>query len=231
MPVIIVILFLIPSVFAKTFDRLAISTGGATREQQLALDGARFWQVRDSKFYIGAGIRFTSQWASGQTFKTAPASLTRGVDGLGAIFRPEKKKNIDDLTLGNSQVSSLNVAAHLFYQWSEKIGLGANIDVIGGSFGKLRKAKYNPESDDSSWPRDVSARPTPFNLLLGDDNDRGSINSEVYVHYSLKNQWALKLGVVHAFTEYTTTEKLRNNNDRFRKKNFLPTFGITKVFQ
>lgn len=230
MPLIVVFFFFITSVFAETFDRFAISMGAATREQQMALDGVRFWKVQDSSFYVGAGVRFTSQWASGQTFKTAPASLTRGVDGLGAIFRTEKEKNIDNLTLGNSQVSSLNIAAHIFFQWTTKLGFGANIDVIGASFGKLRKAKYNPREDDSSWPNEVSARPTPFNLLLGDDNDRGSINSEVYVHYSLKNQWALKFGVVHAFTEYTTTQKLRNNNDRFRKKNFLPTVGITKAF-
>lgn len=227
----IVFLFLIiSSSWAENFNRFAVTTGGLTREQQLALDVSRFWRISDTKFYLGTGIRFTSQWSEGQTFKTAPASLTRGQSGIGAIFRPEKKKNIDELSMGHSQVMSLNVLAQVLYQWSEKWAFGANIDIIGASFGQLRKGRYNPKSDDQNWADEVSARPTPFNLLLGDDNDRGSLNSELYVHYNFEGGWGAKFGVVHAFTEYTTTQKLRNNNDRFRRKNYLPTLGLTRIF-
>lgn len=226
----LVLILFTSSTYAKTFNRMAFTMGGATREQQVALDASRFWQISDTRFFLGTGVRLTSQWSQGQNFRTAPASLTRGQSGLGAILRPEKQENIDDLIIGNSQVTSINVLAQLLYRWNENWSLGANIDLVGGSFGRLRKGKYNPERDDGSWSDEVSARPTPFNLLLGDDNDKGSINSEVYVHRSLNNGWGLKLGVVHAFSEYTTNRKLRNNNDRFRKKNYLPTIGLTRSF-
>lgn len=227
---IVMFIVFISSAYAKTFNRISLTTGGATREQQVALDGSRFWRFSDTRLYFGSGVRLTSQWSQGQNFRTAPAALTRGQSGLGAIIRPEKKENIDDLILSNSQVTSINVLAQILYNWNENWSLGANIDIIGASFGKLRKGKYNPKRDDEDWPDEVSARPTPFNLLLGDDNDKGSLNSEIYVHRSLKNGWGIKLGVVHAFSEYTTTSKLRKNNDRFRKKNYLPTIGMTRFF-
>ena len=226
----VVFILFTSSTYAKTFNRMAFTTGGATREQQVAFDGSRFWRLSDTKLFFGTGVRVTSQWAQGQNFRTAPAVLTRGQSGLGAIIKPEKTKNIDDLTIGNSQVTSINVLAQILYQWNDDWSLGGNIDIIGASFGRLRKGKYNPEREDEDWPDEVSARPTPFNLLLGDDNDKGSINSEIYVHRTLKNGWGIKLGVVHAFSEYTTTRKLRKNNDRFRKKNYLPTIGVTRFF-
>ncbi len=94
----------------------------------------------------------------------------------------------------------------------------------------MRKGRFNPKSENGQWPEEVWARPSEFNLLLGDDNDLGSLNSELYIMRKFKEGWSWKLGIVHAFTEYRTTQKLRNNNDRFRKKNFLPTFGISKTF-
>jgi hypothetical protein len=230
MRLVLVSILITSSALGASFDRLAFTFGGASHEQQLAVDSSRFWQISDSKFYFGTGLRLTSQWSTGHTFRTAPASLTRGESGIGAIFKPEKKSNIDELGMGHSQVTSLNVLVQILYRWKEKWSIGANIDLIGASFGKLRRGGFNPKKEDGSWPEEVSARPTPFNLLLGDDNDRGSINSEVYVHRTLDQNWGVKLGVVHAFSEYTTTRKLRNNNDRFRKKNYLPTLGLTRVF-
>lgn len=227
----LLILFLFSSLsYADSFNRMALTAGGATREQQAAFDASRFWKLGESTFYFGSGVRVTSQWSQGQNFRTAPAVLTRGQSGLGAMIRPEKKNNIDDLIIGNSQLTSINVVAQILYKWNEDWSIGANIDLVGATFGRLRKGKYNPKSEDQDWPEVVSARPTPFNLLLGDDNDKGSINSELYVHRHFKNGWGLKLGVVHAFSEYTTTSKLRKNNDRFRKKNYLPTLGITRLF-
>jgi len=146
------LLFLISfSAHASPFNRMAFTMGGATREQQVAVDASRFWQFKETKFYFGTGIRLTNQWAQGQSFRTAPAVLTRGQSGLGALIRPEKNKNIDDVTIGNSQVTSLNVLLQVLYKWNENWSLGGNIDLIGASFGKLRKGKYNPEREDGSW--------------------------------------------------------------------------------
>ncbi len=230
MRVLLLFVFLCTSLQATTYNRMAFTVGGATREQQVAFDASRFWQISDTKFFVGSGVRFTSQLSQGQTFRTAPASLTRGTSGPSAIFRPEKEENIDEMRFEHSQITSLNVLAQFLYRWREEWSVGFNIDVIGASFGKLRKGRYNPRKEDANWPQEASGRPTPFNLLLGDDNDRGSINSELYVHKNLIDGWGIKLGIVHAFTEYTMKQKLRKNNDRFRKKNYLPTIGLTRNF-
>jgi len=218
------------SLSSHAFDRVGFTVGGASDEQQVAIDGSKFWRVRDSKFYLGTGIRLTSQWSNGQTFKTAPAELTRGEEGLSAIFRQEKKSNIDELTLGHSHITSLNILFQILYQLDDFWSVGFNIDVIGYSYGERRKGRYYPRSEDGQWPDEVSARPSGFNLLLGDDNDRGSLNSELYVMKKVSEKWAAKFGVVHAFTEYEAKQRLRNDNDRFRKKNYLPTFGIVRLF-
>lgn len=222
-------LFLLP-LTSFAFDRFAISTSAGNNEQQLAIDTTRFWRINGSNFWIGAGLRGTSMWSSDQNYKTAPALLTTGQEGPQVIFLEDKKDNIDDLRVSTSQVVSINAMVQILYQWNENWAFGTNIDVIGGSFGKKSRAKYDPKKDDNQYPDEVSARPTPFNLLLISENDRGSLNSEVYALKNLGAGWGLKLAANFSFTEYTTTKKLRKNNDRFRRKTLLPSIGLTRDF-
>lgn len=221
---------LLSPVLAQAFDRLSLNTAAGKNEQQLSLDVSRYWQYGSSKLWLGLGVRGTSQWSADQNYKTAPALLTTGQEGPQVIFLSDKKNNIDDLRLQNTQVTSINAVVQILYQWSEDWGIGTNIDVIGGSFGKKQKGRFTPKQDDGTYPDEVSARPTPFNLLLISENDRGSLNSEFYVHRNLGQGWGLKFAANFAFTEYTTTQRLRNNNDRFRRKSLLPSLGLTKNF-
>lgn len=230
MKLILPIIIILTSHSAFAFQRLTTTIGALGDEQQIAIDGSKFWRISDSRFYLGTGLRLTSQWSTGETFKTAPAELTRGESGPGAIFRKEKKSNIDDLNLNHSHITSLNILFQILYKIDDRWGVGFNIDVIGFSYGERRDGRYNPQSDDNQWPEKVSARPSQFNLLLGDDNDRGSLNSEFYVTRALAGGWAVKLGLIHAFTEYRTSQRLRKDNDRFRRKNYLPSLGISKIF-
>lgn len=230
MKLILTLLIFLSLQHSQAFDRVTTTVGALGDEQQIAIDGTRFWRISDSRFYLGGGLRLTSQWATGETFKTAPAELTRGESGPGAIFRKEKKSNIDDLNINHSHVTSLNVLFQVLYKIDDMWGLGFNIDVIGFSYGERRSGRYDPQTEDDQWPERVNARPTEFNLLLGDDNDRGSLNSEFYVTRALAGGWAVKLGLIHAFTEYKTNQRLRKDNDRFRRKNYLPSLGISKIF-
>ena len=75
----------------------------------------------------------------------------------------------------------------------------------------------------------VTAKPTPFNVLLISDNDRGSLNSELFVRYKWNDSWGVKLGFQFLFAEYTTDKEVQttptgDKNDRFRKK--MPGAGI-----
>ena len=215
---------------AQAFDRFSFNTAAGSREQQISADVSRFWQYGGSKLWFGLGVRGTSQWNSNQGYETAPALLTTGQEGPQILFLSNKKNNIDDLRLQNSQVTSLNAVFQILYQWTDNWGFGTNIDFIGGSFGKKQKARYHAKKDDANYPDEVSARPTPFNVLLISDNDRGSLNSEFYALRNLGGGWGLKLAANFAFTEYTTTKRLRKNNDRFRRKSLLPSLGLTRDF-
>lgn len=223
-------LFLLISTQAWSLDRFSFMTSAGHHEQQISAEVARFWSIGSSKFMWGLGVRGTSQWSNDQGYKTAPSLLTTGQEGPQTIFLSDKKENIDDLRIQNSQITSINIDVHLLYVYSPVWSFGTNIDIIGGSFGKKVKAQYTPKSDENSYPDEVSARPTPLNLLLVSDNDKGSLNSEFYARQDIGGSWGLKYALNFAFSEYTTTQRLRKDNDRFRHKSLLPSIGLTKDF-
>jgi hypothetical protein len=66
-----------------------------------------------------------------------------------------------------------------------------------------------------------------LNALLISDNDRGSLNSELYGRYWLTDKIGLRAGASFQFTEYTTNRKLTFENDRFRNKILMPFAGIS----
>ena len=77
----------------------------------------------------------------------------------------------------------------------------------------------------------MSAHPTPFNVLLISDNDRGTLNSELYANYFLNEKWGLKLAGQFLFTEYTTQYEIQQYpeaNDRFRNKSLLLAIGVVR---
>lgn len=74
----------------------------------------------------------------------------------------------------------------------------------------------------------VNASPAPFNVLLVSDNDRASLNSEIYLLYFINEKFAVKLGAQFLFTEYTTSYPVQtylSGNDRFRNKSLMLIVG------
>lgn len=178
------------------------------------------------KIVVGFGGRFTSYLGKNQYYVTAPAELTSGSTGLGVIFKENVVANMDTFLIKNSQVNSLNISITLGYNLSDKLMLRFNIDAVGLSFGKHTKGNYINGAQGSI----ESARPTPFNLLLTSDNDRGSLNSEFFARYLLNHKWGIKGGVQFHFTEYTTDIKVQQfpeANDRFRNKSLMFSIGIS----
>ena len=178
------------------------------------------------KVGIGLGARFTSYIGQNQYYTTAPAKLTSGSTGPQVIFQDDIKGNIDTLLVKSPQVNSLNLYINIDYAFSRKVIAGFNIDAIGFSFGSGRQANYI----NGSSGKITDASPTPFNILLVSDNDRGSLNSEFYVRYFLNDRWGIKGGVQFLFTEYTPTSKVQTQpeeNDRFRRKSLMFSLGIT----
>jgi long-subunit fatty acid transport protein len=189
-----------------------------SNQGSLSVDYFHLWKLgKAKKIEVGLGGRFTSYFGTSQYFSSAPASLAA-----------DEKKS-DSLLLQSPQVNSSNLAINLGYRISPKFAAGFNIDAVGFSFGGIKNGSYIKDNQGQV----TSAAPTSFNILLVGNNDQGSLNSEFYLRYFLKEKLAVKLAYQYLFVEYTTDTKVQQlpeTNDRFRNKASLLSLGITKQF-
>jgi hypothetical protein len=187
------------------------------------------WGVFPSKkLSIGLGARFTSLLGANLYYITAPAKLTSGQQGPLVIFKENIAENIDSFLIKSPQVNALNLMMNIEYR-TGKIDIGFNIDFIGFSFGGKTRGNYM----NGPFGKNTDAKPSAFNLLLISDNDKGTLNSEIFIRYSLTDKIKLKVAGQFLFTEYTTDENVQQYpemNDRFRNKSLLFACGVTKIF-
>jgi hypothetical protein len=182
---------------------------------------------KKQKFKIGYGLRLTSFAGKDLDYTTAPARLTSRATGPQVLFSETFLESIDTVTFSSAQTNSLNISIQLQYSFSKKIDIGFNIDAIGFSFGPTKTGTLISSIKPSGLSEVQSARPTPFNLLLVSDNDIGSLNSELYLRYWFRDQFAIKSGITFLFSEYTTDNTLIFDNDRFRYKSLMFLLGFT----
>ncbi|NOU38056.1 MAG: hypothetical protein HOO89_05035 [Ferruginibacter sp.] len=220
----------------KTNNKLksaSLSLAFGSNQFSTAIDYKYLWKLgKKERFATGFGARLTSNFGSKNYYTTAPAKLTSGKTGPGVLFGDDITQNIDSVFFSTSQVNALNLSINFAYKIKEKITLGFNIDAIGVSFGSNKTGTYFPNVGVGST---VSAKPTSFNALLISDNDKGSLNSELYGQYNFNKKWGAKLGFQFLFTEYKTntlvqTTPTGDKNDRFRNKASQISLGITHIF-
>ena len=166
---------------------------------------------RKQKFLLGLGIRHTSHFSKNKDFITAPARFT------------SDEKNLDTLVLSGN-IHSVNLALDLRYCLSSTFALGFNIDITGLSIGPEQKGKLKEFT--------ALAEPTKFTILLVDDNDIGTINSEFYLSCTFIKHLAGKLAFSYLYTEFTTAEKYITEivNDRYRNKSMGLAMGLQYRF-
>jgi hypothetical protein len=213
------------------FD-VALSTNG--NQSALALSWVKFHSIfKKKQFKIGYGIRYTGQIGKNLNYVTAPAIITSKQTGPQVLFSKIYYENIDTFFVSSAQNNSINASINLQYTIKNKLDIGFNIDAIGFSFGKSIIGKYMSYRDRldniaiNPTPVDQKAKPTTLNALLVSDNDIGSLNSELYARYWFKPNWGIKIGATFLFTEYTTDNKLRLDNNRWRNKSLMGMIGIT----
>ncbi|HYC83926.1 MAG TPA: hypothetical protein VEB86_01835, partial [Chryseosolibacter sp.] len=208
-------------------DILEATAGVGSYRGTLSFSYIHNWRFgNNERIGIGAGARLTSFLGSNLYYITAPAILTSGSRSPLILFKENIVENIDSVLIGSPQVNSLNVCVNLEYRFSRKLTAGFNIDAIGFSLGKTKRANYINGSEG----RMTHASPTPWNILLISDNDRGSLNSEFYARYTISPVLAIKAGAQFLFTEYTTEAPVQQEpmaNDRFRNKALLFALGLT----
>jgi hypothetical protein len=180
----------------------------------------------NKKIVLGFGARLTTYLGKNQYYVTAPARLTSGSTGPGVLFKENITANMDTFLIKSAQVNSINLFITLGYNFSKKLMLRFNIDAVGFSFGKDVTGNYINGAQGSV----EVASPTPFNVLLISDNDKGSLNSQLLARYLVNDKWGIKGGVQFLFTEYTTGDEVQQfpePNDRFRRKSLMISAGVS----
>lgn len=227
----VVLIGILTIFFTETYSQVSevnITSAIGSSQGSLSALIQHDWELwKSKKFAVGVGGRFTSYFGANQYYITAPAELTSGSTGPFVIFKENIDENIDSFLIKSPQVNSLNLLINLRYKFNENFIIGFNIDAIGFSFGGDKNGNYINYGFPGSME---NAKPTSFNILLISDNDRGSLNSEVYGKYYWNEKWGVKLAAQFLFTEYTTDTEVQQfpePNDRFRNKSLLFAAGVT----
>jgi hypothetical protein len=170
---------------------------------------------KKKNFQLGWGIRANGYFSGEKEYLTAPAFFTE--------YNPAK---IDTINFSKSSLVSVNALIILQYSF-KKSAIGFNIDAAGFTVGGTQSGVFRATESPSLNKTTQTASPTPINVLLISDSDRGSLNSELYFKQTLKNQNALRFGLSFQFMEYTTKQLLTYENDRFRHKSLMPFVAYT----
>lgn len=119
---------------------------------------------KKKRILVGTGIRYTGYLGKDITFTSAPNELAIDLAKTDSLLAP------------TPVVHALNIPINLGYKFNDKLSLGFTIDVIGVSFGPTGSPSFITDGRATK----VSAKPTPVNVLLVGNNDRGSLNSMFY---------------------------------------------------
>ncbi|MFT4521935.1 MAG: hypothetical protein ACI8ZN_000874 [Bacteroidia bacterium] len=182
----------------------------------------QFNLLSSQKLHINPGLRVNMFSGKNLDYITAPANLT-AEDG-----------NIDTIGLSTISDNFANLYVHIKYDFSSKLSIGFDIDLLGVSFGGEQKGDFTPGANGaaagSMAAMNVPASPTSVNYLVMADLDNGSLNSTLTLSYKLNDNLGLDLGGGLVFTEYTSTTEIGfDKNDRFRNKSFMGYIGISYV--
>lgn len=180
---------------------LAVGTDGRSALTGIGLN--RLWPVaRGGRIRLGAGARWSS-WAGGsQTLSTAPPSLIRA--GL-----------IDFLDVPVGWHSAMNLAGHLVVQATDRVSLGANLDLVGWSWGTSQVGTLRVQGATGTQP--VTANPQQWNVFGGGTRDRGTLASEFWVGWDVRRDVRLRVGLNHFVLEQTTPVLGSGGNTRHRR--------------
>lgn len=193
------------------------------------------WKLwKKQKWEMGLSARWSTYFGSKTDFITAPARLARtNTIPFLIFFAGQKTENHDTLTVQHPLTASLNLVVNAGYNLTPRWYLGFNIDVIGFTFGRRSSAILTSNGVARTEPR---AKPVFFNLLLTGDHDLGSLNSEFFIQYRLKNSWNIKAVYQFIFIEYVTqnikqTAPDGTMVDRFRNKANAFGLGVAYNFK
>jgi hypothetical protein len=226
----ILLVFMISKVQAQNRLRPSVDLTLAAGSSQatFSIAGWHHWRLgKKKRLEIGIGPRITSYIGNKKDFWTAPASIARGSSApFLVVFSSQETENWDTLNVQRPLVFSMNAAVQVAHQIGKRFRAGINIDLVGFSVGRTSAAVFTSDGRQET----TEAKPVPFNLLLTGDLDKGSLNSEFFVQYRLKEKWSIRAVYQFYFAEYKTNtriQQLPEPNDRFRNKANLLGIGVS----
>jgi hypothetical protein len=167
----------------------------------------------DERLRVGLGARFASFFGSGAIpYTTADASLIR-------------ENKVNTLTVPDPQAHSLNAFFVISLRVVAGLELGFDIDLVGFSFGPSLTGSYAATGPQFEGAQRASV--SGFNVFLGGKPDQGQLDSEFYLAYWLTETWAVRAGLSHFATGYTTDAKLDNGADRYRASQNLGFLALS----
>ncbi len=207
---------------------IAFSTTFGENQGSLSLGYSYHWSIgKKQRLELGLGARLTSVIGNKLNYTTAPANLARtNTIPFLIVFAGQSYENWDTLQVQRPLIFALNTTANIKYHISKKLSAGFNIDLFGISLGRSSSAIL---TSNGITKTESLTKPTTVNLLLTGDLDKGSLNSEGFLDYQLKNGWGIRLVYQFLFTEYHTNNIYQIAPDgtqvsRFRNK--ANNFGI-----
>ncbi|MCX6218057.1 hypothetical protein [Spirosoma sp.] len=194
-------------------------------------------------FSLGWTARLGAFYGDNLNYYTAPAGLTRGKSGLGAIGAPLIVNNIDTVRYDYITNTSLNIGIRAQLNLG-KLEIGGSADLLGIAFGKSRLGRYISSTGQykvySSTGADSTtayfkgantfqkSRPSALNVRLLGDNDRGTLATEIYARYRVSQRMGIKLGYQWLTTETTVSNRdIIADNNRFRNRAGMAYLAIT----
>ncbi|GAB3038979.1 hypothetical protein [Spirosoma pulveris] len=194
-------------------------------------------------FSLGWTARLGAFYGDNQNYYTAPARLTRGKTGLGALTAPLITDNIDTVRYDYITNTSFNIGFRAQINLG-RLEIGGSADLLGITLGKSRLGRYMSSTGqykiNSRTGADSAtayfqgantfqnAKPGGLNVRLLGDNDRGTLATEVYARLRVSQRMGIKLGYQWLTTETTVSNRdIIADNNRFRNRAGMAYLAVT----
>ena len=189
-------------------------------------------------FSFGWTARLGAFYGDNLNYYTAPARLTRGKTGFGALSGPLINSNVDTVRMDYATMTSLNVGVRAQVNLG-RVELGASADLLGLTLGRRRSAIYRSSTGrfkvDSTTTRPFAgtdvfqqASPNGFNVRLLGDNDLGTLSTEVYARVHVSQRLGVKVGYQWLTTQVTIQNRdVVADNNRFRNRANMLYLALT----
>ncbi|MDA1082300.1 MAG: hypothetical protein O2973_11630 [Gemmatimonadetes bacterium] len=168
--------------------------------------------------YVGTSGRFMFGLAARTTAVVTSGIELTPVDPLG-FATP-----VDVLSVSGSGVT-LNIGITTGLELTNRLSVGFNLDLFGFSVGSGSTGSYYPTPGSAA--EQLTSKIASPNLFLGGDGDRGVLNSEFFLAWTLNDRFALRGGLSHQAVEFKVNpETIDSGTPRFRKFANLVFVGL-----